>query len=74
TQIKNEVLTNIILKISSAVVIIPLVLILILLSCILSIRRNSYRAASIELYKLLHSSHKTHQLAVKTTLTTTTEL
>ncbi|CAF3775744.1 unnamed protein product [Rotaria magnacalcarata] len=74
TQINNEVLTNIILKISSAVVIIPLVLILILLSCILSIRRNSYRAASVELYKLLHSSHKKHQLAVKTRFTTTTEL
>ncbi|CAF3576152.1 unnamed protein product [Rotaria sp. Silwood1] len=65
TQIRNNILVNIILKITSAVVIIPLVLILILFSCILTIRRNSYRGASLELYKLLYSSHKVHQLAVK---------
>ncbi|CAF4367563.1 unnamed protein product [Rotaria sordida] len=65
TQIQNEIFVNIILKITSAVVIIPLVLILILFSCILTIRRNSYRGASLELYKLLYSSHKVHQLAVK---------
>ncbi|CAF2615030.1 unnamed protein product [Rotaria sp. Silwood2] len=74
TQIQNEILVNIILKITSAVVIIPLVLILILFSCILTIRRNSYRGASLELYKLLYTSHKVHQLAVKNAPVATTYL
>ncbi|CAF1242481.1 unnamed protein product [Adineta ricciae] len=65
SQVQNRILVKLLFKLTSAVVIVPLVLILILLSCILFIRRNSYRAASAELYKLLYSSRKTHQLAIK---------
>ncbi|CAF0826530.1 unnamed protein product [Adineta steineri] len=64
SQVQNRILVQLLFKLTSAVVIVPLVLILILISCILIIRRNSYRGASVELYKLLYSSHKTHQLAV----------
>lgn len=72
-QIHDQILVKLLLKITSAVVVIPLILLLILSACVLTIRRNSYRSASIELYKLLYTSHQTHQLAVQTTgiLTTT---
>ncbi|UJR31263.1 hypothetical protein I4U23_018763 [Adineta vaga] len=65
SQVQNRILVKLLFKLTSAVVIVPFVLILILLSCILVIRRNSYRAASVELYKLLYSSHTTHELAIQ---------
>jgi hypothetical protein len=76
SRIPSTILSTIVFKTTSSIVVVPIVLILVfvvfildflreaaeslsllpsLCSCILTIRRNSYRTASIELYKLLCS-------------------